>query len=213
VGGEIFLTRPDRPWGPLSLLYNGYRVFLGDKAAGAWRWPPTPSNAEVKERVELYLYLPSGLSWPVIGWTLPLLLLLIESSLVLSVTGDYQSELILVFYTSYIKTLNYFTRVNSVEFPMTNSGFLAQLFLVFLRVQKAGFLFADWRQRDASPRDTFDLDSRLYLLDNILLPRWCQWEEEYKDFKKEDGFFFRNVTTPRHYTVNEFLCMAVSVSL
>jgi hypothetical protein len=35
-GGEIFRTRPDRPWGPLSLLYNGYRVFPGVKAAGAW---------------------------------------------------------------------------------------------------------------------------------------------------------------------------------
>ena len=25
-GGEIFRTRPDRPWGPPSLLYSGYRV-------------------------------------------------------------------------------------------------------------------------------------------------------------------------------------------
>ena len=36
-GGEIFRIRPDRPWGPPSLLYNGYRVFPGGKAAGAWR--------------------------------------------------------------------------------------------------------------------------------------------------------------------------------
>jgi hypothetical protein len=36
-GGEIFSTRPDRPWGPPSLLYNGYRVIPGSKAAGAWR--------------------------------------------------------------------------------------------------------------------------------------------------------------------------------
>jgi hypothetical protein len=35
-GGEIFCTHPDRPWGPPSLLYNGYRVFPGGKAAGAW---------------------------------------------------------------------------------------------------------------------------------------------------------------------------------
>ena len=35
-GGEIFRTRPDRPWGPPSLLYNGYRVFPGGKVAGAW---------------------------------------------------------------------------------------------------------------------------------------------------------------------------------
>jgi hypothetical protein len=30
-GGEIFRTCPDRPWGPTSLLYNGYRVFPGGK--------------------------------------------------------------------------------------------------------------------------------------------------------------------------------------
>ena len=30
-GGVIFQTCPDRPWGPPSLLYNGYRVFPGDK--------------------------------------------------------------------------------------------------------------------------------------------------------------------------------------
>ena len=35
-GGEIFRTRPDRRWDPLSLLYNGYGVFPGGKAAGAW---------------------------------------------------------------------------------------------------------------------------------------------------------------------------------
>jgi len=32
--GEIFRTRPDRLWGPHSLLYNGYRVIPGGKAAG-----------------------------------------------------------------------------------------------------------------------------------------------------------------------------------
>ena len=33
--GEIFRNRPDRPWGPPSLLYNGYRIsFLGVKRPG-----------------------------------------------------------------------------------------------------------------------------------------------------------------------------------
>jgi hypothetical protein len=36
-GGEIFRTSPDRPWGLPSLLYNGYRVIPGGKAAGTWR--------------------------------------------------------------------------------------------------------------------------------------------------------------------------------
>ena len=35
VRGEIFHTRPDRSWGPPSLLYNAYRIFPGGKAAGA----------------------------------------------------------------------------------------------------------------------------------------------------------------------------------
>jgi hypothetical protein len=34
--GAISRTRPDRPWGPPSLLYNGYRVIPWAKAAGAW---------------------------------------------------------------------------------------------------------------------------------------------------------------------------------
>ena len=77
--GEIFRSRPDRLWGPPSLLYNGYRVFPGGKAAGAWRWPPTPpSSAEVKERVDLCLYSTSGPSWPVKGWTLPYLYVMVS---------------------------------------------------------------------------------------------------------------------------------------
>ena len=35
--GRDFRTRPDRPWGPPDLLYNGYRVLPGGQAAGAWR--------------------------------------------------------------------------------------------------------------------------------------------------------------------------------
>jgi len=33
-GGEIFRNRPDGPCGPLSLLYNEYRFFVGGKATG-----------------------------------------------------------------------------------------------------------------------------------------------------------------------------------
>ena len=30
-GGARFSARPYRPWGPHTLLYNGYRVFPGSK--------------------------------------------------------------------------------------------------------------------------------------------------------------------------------------
>ena len=46
--GEIFRTSPDRPWGPPSLLYNGYWVFPGGKVLpGHDADPFPPSSAEV----------------------------------------------------------------------------------------------------------------------------------------------------------------------
>ena len=46
--GEIFRTSPDRPWGPPSLLDNGYRVFPGGKLRpGRDADPSPPSSAEV----------------------------------------------------------------------------------------------------------------------------------------------------------------------
>ena len=42
-GGEIFHTCPDRPWGPPSLLYNGYRLFpLGVKSGWGVTLTPHP---------------------------------------------------------------------------------------------------------------------------------------------------------------------------
>jgi len=61
-GGEIFCTHPDQPWGPPSLLYNGYWVSSGGKWPGRGIDHPSPYSAEVKERVELYIYSPFGLS-------------------------------------------------------------------------------------------------------------------------------------------------------
>jgi hypothetical protein len=57
--GEIFRTCPDRPWDPPNLLYKGYRIFPGGKLrAGRDADPSPPSSAEVKNRVDLYLYSP-----------------------------------------------------------------------------------------------------------------------------------------------------------
>ena len=40
--GEIFRTCPDRPWGPPSLLYKGYRVLPGGKERPGRDADPSP---------------------------------------------------------------------------------------------------------------------------------------------------------------------------
>ena len=50
----------------------GTRSFPEVKQLGFGVDHPPPSSAEVKERVELHLNSPSGPSWHVLGWTLPL---------------------------------------------------------------------------------------------------------------------------------------------
>jgi len=68
AGARLFLYPYRLAFGPPSLLYNGHWV-----SSSGVMWPecgvdhPFPSSGEVKERVELYLYSPSGPSWPVLG--------------------------------------------------------------------------------------------------------------------------------------------------
>ena len=59
--GKIF-HRPDRPWEPPNLLYNGYRVFPGGRKRPGVTLNPHPLLVpRSKSRVELYLYSPKGL--------------------------------------------------------------------------------------------------------------------------------------------------------
>jgi len=67
-GGKIFSTHPDQPWGPTSLLYNGYQVsFPGVKWLGHGIDHLHQSTPEVKERVNIHLYSSSGPSWSLLG--------------------------------------------------------------------------------------------------------------------------------------------------
>ena len=55
------------PWRPSNLLYSDYWVFPGVKRLGRGTDYPPSSSAEVKERIKLYIYSPSGPSWPILG--------------------------------------------------------------------------------------------------------------------------------------------------
>ena len=70
-GGNIFAPTQTCPGAHLASYTMGTGSFLGVKQPGCGVDHPPPSRAEVKERVELYLYSTSGPSWPVLGWTLP----------------------------------------------------------------------------------------------------------------------------------------------
>ena len=63
----FYSKRPNRLWGPPSLLFNWYRVSFSGESVNNLR----PSTAEVKEKVDLYLCF-SGPSRPVTGRTLHL---------------------------------------------------------------------------------------------------------------------------------------------
>jgi hypothetical protein len=63
------VTWTGRPWRPPSFLQNGYRVsFQVVKRPKPGADQPPTSSAKVKESVELYLYYPSGRSWPLLWW-------------------------------------------------------------------------------------------------------------------------------------------------
>jgi len=70
VGGEIFGTVQ------FGLVTHpaSYTIGTGSlsrsKSAEWWRWIPTTSSAEVKERIELFIYSPFEPSPPVVGWFL-----------------------------------------------------------------------------------------------------------------------------------------------
>jgi hypothetical protein len=77
--GEIFLTHPNRPWVPPSLLYNGYRFsFTSLNRLGSKVNHPPTSSAEVKERVGRYLYFPSWPSCPVTEWNFRVKLITVQ---------------------------------------------------------------------------------------------------------------------------------------
>jgi len=58
VRGEIFRTCPDRPWGPLSLLYNGYRVFPGGKERPGRDADPSHLSSAVVMKEQSYTSTP-----------------------------------------------------------------------------------------------------------------------------------------------------------
>ena len=59
-GGEVFRTCPDRPWGPPSPLYNGYRVFPGGKVGPGRAADPSSLLVPWSRKSRAIPLLPSG---------------------------------------------------------------------------------------------------------------------------------------------------------
>ena len=100
--GKILRTRPDRPWGPPSLLHNGYWVsFPGVKRPerGVDHLPHLAPR--FKERVELYFYPPSKPSWPVLRRTLEFASPCI---IILATESTNQMQQLLKFITCHLNT-------------------------------------------------------------------------------------------------------------
>ena len=65
-GEEVFHTCPDRPWGPRSLVNNGYRVFPGGKVRSGRAADHSPlSSAPVMEEYSYTYTQPLGHTGPV----------------------------------------------------------------------------------------------------------------------------------------------------
>ena len=93
---------------------------------GEWCWPPTPSSAGVKERVQLYTYSPSAPSWPVLGWTLPFTFTLERYSqnprhiIQCSLRYNYHSEILIVYRPP--KVCNFIQKWNFIVLTHLSKG-------------------------------------------------------------------------------------------
>ena len=90
---RIFLTHTDQPWSPPIVLYEGYRISL---LAVEWlgcgiNYIPL-SSANLKGRVELYLYSSSWLLWPLIGQPYFYLLLFVSG---VQIVNGYSTDYII----------------------------------------------------------------------------------------------------------------------
>ena len=110
-GGRDFLHPSRLALGPTQppVLWVLAR-FSGVQQPGCGGDHPPPSIAKVTERVELYLYSPSGHSWPIVGWNSPLPLQMLWKFLEMSSVTQYRQSI----YMAKTKNKNNICIVNSV---------------------------------------------------------------------------------------------------
>jgi len=105
-------------------------LFPGVKRPGRCVDFPTPSSAKVKERVELYLYWPSGTTGPLLGWTYLLtFLLLLLLLLLLCCCCCLLSQ---AFSSRYFSWTSSDSHRTSFKFQTAVFSVLCVMFLVFL---------------------------------------------------------------------------------
>ena len=78
-GGDILPTPPHLPGAHPTFCTMGTGLFTGVKRLGRGVDHPPQSSVEVKERVELYFYSSSDVSWPVLRYTANYIVTVLEN--------------------------------------------------------------------------------------------------------------------------------------
>jgi hypothetical protein len=114
VGASFSAHVQTGPWVHPASCTMGTGSFPGVKRPGRDVDHPPSSSAEVKERVELYLYSPSAPWWPVLGWPLLYFTLLYFTLLYFTTLGTFQKRrmcqwvtLMMAFFRFWSKSRNY----------------------------------------------------------------------------------------------------------
>jgi len=126
-GGEIFRTCPDRPWGPPSLLHNGYRVFPGGKKRlgrdvdASPLLVPWSRKSRAIPLLTLLGYDLYRASVPVQGCTLPFFLPTLQSTLEIQIMANYHIYSIFVLILFFHLRLGLASGLFASSFPTKNT--------------------------------------------------------------------------------------------
>ena len=136
----------------------------------AWSQPPTPCSAEVKERVELYLYSPCLSSWPVPGRTLLCCVLYMYLFCIEIAVKYFFFTVCLILLLKYSGDLKSFPQGSRVA----QLKYLCRLMLIGpLKINRGSLSFFLLHSNVSDCVLHFDFRSEKYLTESVVLTSHC----------------------------------------